>query len=134
MAKRAKLTFCEEDLRSLSSERYEHPDPRVQQRMEVLWLISQGETQARAGELAGVSIATVERYVAIYRTQGVAGLREFHWVKPVSALQAYRLTLEEEFRKRPPHTVAEACQRIKEQTGVERGETQVRAFLKKCLV
>ncbi|MDY3557437.1 IS630 family transposase, partial [Gemmata sp. JC717] len=75
--------------------------------------------------------ATVERYVAIYRARGVTGLREFHWVKPVSALEAHRLSLEESFRKDPPHTVAEACARIKALTGVARGESQVRAFLKR---
>jgi transposase len=132
MAKRNKLAFSADDLRALSEERYTHPDPRVQQRLEVLWLISRGETQVRAGELAGVSKATVERYVALFRTKGVAGLREFHWVKPVSVLQAHRPSLEASFREQPPHTVAEACQRIKELTGVQRGATQVRAFLKKC--
>lgn len=132
MANRSKLVFTEDDLHALSTGRYAHPDPRVQQRLEVLWLISQGETQVRAGQLAGVSKATVERYVAIYRRKGVVGLREFHWVKPVSALEGHRPSLEASFREQPPHTVAEACRRIKELTGVERGETQVRAFLKKC--
>ena len=132
MANRSKLVFSEDDLHSLSAERYSHPDPRVQQRLEVLWLISQGETQVRAGELAGVSKATVERYVALFRSKGVAGLREFQWVKPVSVLESHRPSLEASFREQPPHTVAEACQRIKELTGVQRGETQVRAFLKKC--
>jgi transposase len=132
MANRSKLTFSEDDVRALSAERYSHPDPRVQQRLEVLWLISQGETQVRAGQLAGVSKATVERYVAIFRSKGVVGLREFQWVKPVSVLEAHRPSLEASFRDQPPHTVAEACQRIKELTGVQRGETQVRAFLKKC--
>ncbi len=130
MATRSPLTFSPEDRRVLSSERYTHPDPRVQRRMEVVWLISQGETQARAGVLAGVSKATVERYVAIYRSGGVTGLRRFHWVKPVSVLETHRGSLEESFREHPPHTVAEACERIKALTGVERGETQVRAFLK----
>ena len=131
MGSRSPLTFSSDDLRVLSDERYSHPDPRVQRRMEVLWLISQGETQARAGQLGGVSKATVERYVAIYRSQGVAGLREFHWVKPVSALEKHRGSLEESFRKEPPHTVAEARERIKALTGVERWESQVRAFLKR---
>src|SRR5258707_175501 len=58
MARRTTLTFTSADLDALGAERYEHPDPRVQQRMEVLWLISQGETQARCGRLAGVSQAT----------------------------------------------------------------------------
>jgi transposase len=134
MASRSPLTFSPDDLRVLSSERYAHPDPRVQRRMEVLWLIGQGETQARAGQLAGVSKATVERYAAIYRSQGVAGLRAFHWVKPVSILESHRSSLEESFREHPPHTVADACERITALTGVKRGESQVRAFLKRGLV
>ena len=77
--------------------------------MEVLWLISQKVTHHEAARLAGVSRATAERYVAIYRSGGVAALRHFDWCKPVSALEQHRDTLEESFRKHPPHTVAEAC-------------------------
>ncbi len=131
MARRTTLTFTAADLDALGTERYEYPDPRVQKRMEVLWLVSQGETQARCGQLAGVSKATVARYIAIFRRHGVAGLRAFHWVKPVSALEAHRRTLEAEFRERPPHTIAEAAERIETLTGVRRKETQVRVFLKK---
>jgi transposase len=101
--------------------------------MEVLWLISQGQTYALAARLAKVSEATVDRYVAVYRQGGLEGLREFHWRKPTSALLDHRDSLEESFRQNPPHTVAEACQRIKDETGIERRPTQVRAFLKKCL-
>ncbi len=131
MPRRTTLTFTTDDRRDLATERYEHPDPRVQQRMEVLWLISQGETQAHAGQLAGVSKATVARYVALFRQRKVAGLREFHWVKPTSVLEAHRPTLEAEFRERPPHTIAEAADRIEKLTGVRRKQTQVRMFLKK---
>jgi len=131
MAKRVPLTFTEQDLEALSEERYQHPDPRVQQRMEVLWLISQGETHGRAAELAGVARATAERYVAIFRSQGMEGVRRFNWPRPVSALAQHRELLAESFRKNPPRTVAEACARIKEETGIERRPTQVRAFLKK---
>jgi transposase len=131
MATRSAVVFSDADRRTLAAERYQHPDPRVQRRMEVLWLLSQGETQARAGQLAGVSKATAERYVAVFRRRGVPGLREFHWVKPVGASERHRSDLEPEFRERPPHTVAEAIQRIEALTGVRRKETQVRAFLKK---
>ncbi len=37
-----RLHFTEEEQQALHKERFEHPHPRVQQRMEVLWLISQG--------------------------------------------------------------------------------------------
>jgi transposase len=131
MAKRQRLSFSQDALQMLAQERYEHPDPRVQKRMEVLWLISQKVTHHEAARLAGVSRATAERYVALYRSGGVAALRHFDWCKPVSALEQHRDTLEESFRKHPPHTVAEACARIKEETGLERRPTQVRAFLKR---
>jgi transposase len=130
MAKRQRLSFSQEDLQILAKERYEHPDPRVQKRMEVLWLISQKVTRGAAARLAGASRATAQRYVRIFRDGGVPALRHFDWCKPVSALEQHRDTLEESFRKNPPHTVAEACARIKEETGLQRRPTQVRAFLK----
>jgi transposase len=131
MAKHVPLTFTDEDLEALSKDRYEHPDPRVQRRMEVLWLVSQGVTRVKSAHLAGVTRATAERYVVIYRTKGVDGLRHFDWRKPVSELEKYRGPLEESFKNDPPHTVAEAAARIKEETGLERKPTQVRAFLKR---
>ncbi len=75
----------------------------------------------------------MDRYVAIYRQGGLDGLRSFKWGTGASELLKHRDSLEESFKKNPPHTVAEACQRIKDETGIERGLTQVRAFLKKCL-
>jgi transposase len=102
--------------------------------MEALWLISQGLVYPEVARLAGVSEATVDRYVARYRQGGLQALRQLHWGKSsTSALLKYRDSLEESFRRNPPHTVAEACQRIKDETGIERRPTQVRAFLKKCL-
>ena len=127
------LTFTPEEQQALHKERFEHPHPRVQQRMEVLWLISQGIVYKVAARLAGVSDAAVDRYVAAYRHGGLETLRELKWGSGTSKLLDHRDSLEESFRKNPPHTVAEACQRIKEETGIERKPTQVRAFLKKCL-
>ena len=127
------LTFSEADQQGLHQERFEHPHPRVQQRMEVLWLISQGLVYPEAARLAGVSEATVDRYVARFRQGGLEALRELKWGQGTSELLEHRESLEESFRQNPPHTVAEACQRIKDETGIERRPTQVRAFLKKCL-
>jgi len=129
-----RVTFSEEDQQALRKERFEHPHPRVQQRMEVLWLISQGLAYPEAARLAGVSEATVDRYVALFRHGGLDALRDLRWGKSnVSELMEHRDSLEESFRRNPPHTVTEACQRIKDETGIERGPTQVRAFLKRCL-
>jgi transposase len=129
----SRLLFSAAVQQALHQERFQHPHPRVQQRMEVLWLISQGVTYAQAARLGQVSEATVDRYVAVYRQGGLEALRQFQWRKPTSDLLEHRHSLEESFRQNPPHTVAEACQRIKDETGLERRPTQVRAFLKKCL-
>ena len=128
-----RLTFSEDQQQALHQERFEHPDPRVQKRLEVLWLISQGLTYAEAARLAKVSEATADRYVALYRQGGLEALRLFKWRKPTSELLQHRDSLEESFRHNPPRTVAEACQRIKDETGIERRPTQVRVFLKKYL-
>lgn len=131
MARHNHLRFTEEERQTLARERYEYPHPRVQQRLEFIWLVSQGLTQTEAARLAGVSQATGDRYVAVYRRGGIAALREFRWRKPTSELQNHHATLEESFRVQPPHTVAEACDRIEQLTGLVRRPTQVRAFLKK---
>jgi transposase len=128
----AKLTFTEANKQALHKERFEHPHPRVQQRMEALWLISQGLVYSEVARLSCVSEATVDRYVASYRNDGLDGLRNLNWGNSsVSELVDHQESLEESFRKNPPHTVAEARQRIKDETGIERGLTQVRAFLKR---
>ena len=128
----AKLAFTEADQQTLHKDRFEHPHPRVQQRMEALWLISQGLGYSEVARLSGVSEATVDRYVASYRDGGLDGLRKLNWGKSsLSELVDHKESLEESFLKNPPHTVAEARQRIKDETGVERGLTQVRAFLKR---
>ena len=54
-------SFSEEDRQVLLKERFEHPHPRVQQRMEVLWLISQELAYPLVARLAGVSEATDRR-------------------------------------------------------------------------
>jgi len=131
MAKRRPGIVSEEEQRELQRDRYEHPHPRVQQRMEVLWLISQGVGYGEAARLAGVSPATGDRIVARYRRGGVEALRQLNWRQPISELQAHHQTLEESFREQPAHTVNEACARIEELTGLKRGPTQVRRFLKK---
>ena len=104
----ARLTFTDEKKQALRTERFELPHPRVQLRMEVLWLISLGETQSNAARLAGVSEPTVDRYVAHYREPGIEGPKQFNWKTPTSELVAHQASVEEMFRADPPHTTAEA--------------------------
>ena len=127
----ARIVFTEEQKQALKRDRFAHPHPRVQKRMDVMWYLSLGETNANAARLAAVSQATVDRYVAIYRKHGIDGLKRFDWCGPSSELLEHKTSLEELFRAEPPHTTAEARQRIEAATGVKRGLTQTRQFIKK---
>jgi transposase len=97
--------------------------------MAVLWLISQGLVYAEAARLAGVSEATVDRYVAVFRQGGLDALRELKGGQSSpSELAAHQESLAASFRRNLPPTVAEACQRLQDETASERGPTQGRAF------
>jgi transposase len=125
--------FSPDVLAVIERDRFRHSNPLVRQRMEVLWLKSHGETHERLAELAGLSRATVQRILDAYEAGGVDAVQTFHWHIPTSELAPYQSQLEAEFRQRPPHTVADACQRIEQLTGVRRGPTQVRGFLSHTL-
>ena len=135
---RPTYSFPEPVVEEIAGARYRHPDPRVQERMEILWLKSKNQTHERIAELANVSRSTVQRTLRIYAAKGLAGIRSFGWKGQPSALTPHRGTIEEAFRQHPPHTTHEAARRIEELTGVRRKASQVRKFLKgtlgmKCL-
>lgn len=125
--------FSRDGLAEIERDRFRHPDPLVQRRMEVLWLKAHGETHVRIAELAGVSRATMQRVLDLYEEGGLEAVRTFHWHVPTSALTPHLPLLEAEFRQRPPHTVAEACERIEQLTGVRRGPTRVCEFLRETM-
>lgn len=128
-----RFEFTDEEFQTINQERFHHPDPNVQRRMEILWLKAHGETHQRIAELSGVGRRTVQRVLDLFWHGRLDAIRQFHWYQPISALDPHRQTLEAEFRERPPHTVAEACDRIEQLTGIRRKETQVRQFLRETL-
>ncbi len=124
------IRFTEEDRRALAHDRYYHPDPRVQQKVEVLWLKSLGVPHAQIARYADVSRRTVQRYLDQYLEGGLARLRRCPWHHPESALAEHESALEESFLGHPPRSAKQAQAVIEQRTGVRRGLTQVRHFLK----
>jgi len=125
------LTFTPEIQDVLNYERYHHPVPLVQRRMEALWLKSHGLPHAQIAELVGVSENTVRDYFGLYAAGGVEKLKELNWYQPGSVLDEQITSLEAYFREHPPASVKEAQSKIEGLTGIPRSETQVREFLKK---
>ncbi len=135
---RPTYSFPEAVVEAIARDRYGHPDPRVQERMEILWLKSKDEPHGRIAELANVSRSTVQRTLRIYAAKGLGGIRSFGWKGQPSVLIPHRATIEDAFRQHPPHTAHDAARRIEELTGVRRKPSRVRKFLKddlgmKCL-
>ena len=126
-----KVNFTEEGIEKLRYERFNHPHPRVQLKVEALLLKSQFLEHQKICEIMGISHGTLTTYLRKYQEHGIEGLKELNFYSPQSKLENYRKTLEEEFKEHPPATIKKAMVRIKEITGIKRSETQVSKFLKK---
>jgi transposase len=124
------IHFTDDDRRALAHDRYYHPDPRVQREMEVLWLKSHGLPHDDIAIYADVSRRTVQRYLDQYIEGGLPRLRQGHWHHPPSVLTEHQSSLEQYFLEHPVRSAKQAQAIIEQQTGVRRGLSQVRHFLK----
>src|SRR5229473_710393 len=125
-----RIQLTEEQQQIVKAERDSHPDEHVRRKMLVLWLLHCGLARDKAAEVVGVGRATVQRYVAAFRDGGLDGLRRWGVTGPVSDLTAHREVIRESFMRQPARTIAEACERLEQLTGLRRRPTQVRKFLK----
>lgn len=125
-----KVEFTTTEREALHYWRFHHPHPRVQRKMEALYLKSQGLAPADICRLCAISKTTLYRYLHTYHDGGIDTLKEVPFYRQQSQLAAYHTSIEADFRQRPPASVAEAAARIADLTGLERGPTQVRQFLK----
>lgn len=108
-----------------------HADPLVRQRMWALWLLHCGQTREKTAEILGVSRATVQRCVSAYRTGGLPELARRGVSATASEWTPFDELLKAEFTERPARSVAEAGERIKALTGLERRPSQVRYHLRR---
>ncbi len=124
-----RLNFTEEEKQTLSNERYHHPHPHVQRKMEAVWLKSQGESHQRIAQLTGVTVNTVTGFLKDFQAGGIERLKEIRFRKPVSELAAHQQTLEDYFKTHPPATIKEAMDTIEKLTGLKRSEPRIKKFL-----
>jgi transposase len=125
------VEISEAEKQELHYERFHHPHPRVQLKMEVVWLKSQGLTHEEAARLAGVDVRTVRLYLNEYESGGIECLKEVRFYRPQSELATHQEAIEAYFREQPPSTINEAVAAIEKLTGVKRSPTQVRQFLER---
>lgn len=124
------LSFTKQEIEALHFERFHHPHPRVQQRMEALWLKSQNLPHKEIARLTGISENTLRSYFGAWQQGGVEQLKHLNFRRPTSELMEHWGTLEDYFMEHPPASVNEARSKIEKLTGIRRSPTQVRNFLK----
>lgn len=123
--------FTEEEKNQFNYERFYHPHPRVQIKMEVLWLYANGKSNTEVAFLSGVCENTARKYLKEYLQGGIEASLTIKFYKPKSQLDKYKNSLEEYFRENPPMSIKEAGAKIEELTGIKRSETQVGKFIKR---
>src|SRR3954451_14367384 len=124
------IDFTPEDIDALHHERFHHPHPRVQEKMEAVYLKSQGLLHKEICRLTRISENTLRSYLRQFQEGGIERLKRLDFAKPTREMAEHREALEEYFRKNPPRSTAQAAAEIERLTGVRRGLTQVRKFLK----
>lgn len=127
----ATTRFTDEQVEQLAYERFYHPHPRVQRKMEAIFLKAKGLSLSEICDLVGVCPNTFRSWLRDFQAGGLAGLKRWDSGGRVSELDEHADAICEYFTEHPPHTVAEARQAIEQLCGVRRSVTQVRELLKR---
>jgi len=124
------IKFSEEDIKIFQYERYHHPHPHVMRKMEVLYLKSSNLPHHLICQISGVSPNTMRSYLKEYLDGGLAKVRELNFYRPQSDLAAYASSIEASLNANPPTSISQASFIMEQLTGIKRGLTQTRSFLK----
>jgi transposase len=125
-----RIDFTAKDMADLDYERYHHPHPRVQRKMEVLYLKSQGLSHREIKRIGRISENTLLGYLRDYQAGGIERLKAIRYRCPHSALAEHHSTLAAYFAAHPPASVNEAMAQIEALTGLKRSPNRVRVFMK----
>lgn len=124
------IKFTDEEIIEIKRQRFLHPDPKIQKRLEALFLKSQGLSHEQICNMLEIHITTFSRWLRLFREGGLENVMRINYGNRISKMEEHRQTLLQYFEKNPPTTIAEAVAKIKELTGIQRSTTQVRKFLK----
>jgi transposase len=130
MGKWYKVELSEDEQVIVHEERNAHPNLNIRNRMLIIWLLHQGLQRQQAADIAQVQRITVQRLVKAFQKGRLDALRKWDAEGSESELASFRDIIRKSLEERPVCTIAEAAEHITELTGLVRGQTQVRMFLK----
>ena len=88
-----RIEFTEEQIEQLRHERFTPPHPRVQKKLEALWLKSEGFPQGRIAQLLDISENTLREYFREFLDGGIERLQEIRWTGPTSEVAPFGHTI-----------------------------------------
>jgi len=126
-----RIEFSEAEIERLREERFKHPNPRVQLKMEVLYLKSQGLKHGQICDICRISKVTLAGYLKAYVDGGIDALRQVKYKGKRNLLLENAESIEKYFEEHPPRTLKEAQAKIEEMIGFKRSLPQIWKFLKR---
>lgn len=124
------ISFTPTDIAALQYERYNHPHPRVQQKMEAVLLKSQNIPHNKIATITGITTNTLRSYLKQYQNDGIEALKIIKFRQPSNALTRYESTIREHFTENPCSNIKQACHEITQLTGIQRKPSHVRQYLR----
>lgn len=124
------IEFTPEEINTFAYERYHYPDPKIQKKLEALYLKSLGFQHQEICTICRICKTTLISYLRQYQEGGLERIKETHYPGQVNELQEHETTLKQYFETYPPQTSAEAQAAIEKMTGIKRSPTQVRVFIR----
>jgi transposase len=119
-----------EDRQAIKQGRYRDSHPRVMQKYDALRLKDCGVSNKMICNILEICNNTLLSIFKQYNEGGLEKLQEINFYHPTSELQSFSDKIATYFEENPPKSISEASAKIEELTGIKRGETQVRKFLK----
>src|SRR3982751_2400602 len=96
------IDFTAEEIDALHHERFHHPHPRVQEKMEAVYLESQGLLHKEICRLSRMSENTLRSYLRQFQDGGIERLKRLDFAVPTSELAEHREAPEDCFPQNPP--------------------------------
>lgn len=103
-----RIEFTPEQIDELEYERYHYPHPKVQRKIEAVYLKSQGLPHAEICRLCRICETTLATYLRQYQEGGIDRLKELGYRGKTSELDEHQETLKAYFEQHPPRSVKEA--------------------------
>ena len=103
----------------------------MQRKCEAVFLKAHGLSVRQICQLVGISPNTLRNYLREFAEGGLERLKQFESGGSTCVLDQHTDTICDYLVEHPPHTIAEAAEKIFQLTGVRRSQTQIREYLKR---